>query len=273
MNGIRRWLILSGLVVSASDVAAQAYPVRPIRIVVTLASGGGVDTSARIVGQRTPTVRVGFHNRVRDGGGPHRQARGAHPHVERRDPRVMHPPQQRRDRPDQPCALIGLAFAAMGFTATTYMRGWADMDLVTTGMMPLFLFSATYLMTVFPDARVRFFGEVPADQLFDGWQHLDFIFIPDTFHHVVRPERVDLTINMVSFQEMTDGQVRAYADMAADAGCPGARDHGIQLILKVRKIQMTVAVDQHGLSLLPRRRPARCSAGTPAPEAAAACPA
>ncbi|MEN9821725.1 MAG: hypothetical protein RLZ04_151 [Actinomycetota bacterium] len=45
------------------------------------------------------------------------------------------------------CTLIGLAFAAMGFTATTYMRGWADMDLVTTATMPLFLFSATFFPT------------------------------------------------------------------------------------------------------------------------------
>ena len=45
------------------------------------------------------------------------------------------------------CALIGLAFAAMGFTATTFMRGWPDMDLVTTATMPLFLFSATFFPT------------------------------------------------------------------------------------------------------------------------------
>ena len=91
---------------------------------------------------------------------------------------------------------------------------------VITDLPELFLFSATYLMTVFPDARVRFFGEVPSDQLFDGWQHLDFIFIPDTFHHVVRPERVDLTINMVSFQEMTTTQVDTYVHRAYELACP-----------------------------------------------------
>ena len=32
----------------------------------------------------------------------------------------------------------------------------------------LFLFSATYLMTAFPDARVAFWGEEPADRLFDA---------------------------------------------------------------------------------------------------------
>jgi len=42
------------------------------------------------------------------------------------------------------CALIGLTFASIGFLGTTYMRSWADMDLVATGTMPLFLFSATF---------------------------------------------------------------------------------------------------------------------------------
>jgi lipooligosaccharide transport system permease protein len=42
------------------------------------------------------------------------------------------------------CALIGLTFASIGFLGTTFMRSWADMDIVTTATMPLFLFSATF---------------------------------------------------------------------------------------------------------------------------------
>jgi lipooligosaccharide transport system permease protein len=42
------------------------------------------------------------------------------------------------------CALIGLTFASIGFVGTTYMRGWADLEIVTTATMPLFLFSATF---------------------------------------------------------------------------------------------------------------------------------
>ncbi|MCE2947323.1 MAG: Bug family tripartite tricarboxylate transporter substrate binding protein [bacterium] len=45
-------LAASGLVLSsASHAFAQAYPAKPIRIVCTLAAGGGVDATARIVGQ------------------------------------------------------------------------------------------------------------------------------------------------------------------------------------------------------------------------------
>ncbi len=42
------------------------------------------------------------------------------------------------------CALVGFAFAAMGFLGTTFMRGYADMDMVTTITLPLSLFSATF---------------------------------------------------------------------------------------------------------------------------------
>jgi len=42
------------------------------------------------------------------------------------------------------CALIGLAFAGMGFLGTTYMRSWNDMDIVQTVTMPMLLFSATF---------------------------------------------------------------------------------------------------------------------------------
>jgi hypothetical protein len=84
----------------------------------------------------------------------------------------------------------------------------------------LFLFSATYLMTAFPAARVAFWGEEPTDRLFDKWRDLDFIFMPNTSLAELRPERLDLAINMVSFQEMTDAQVGAYVERAFDLKCP-----------------------------------------------------
>jgi lipooligosaccharide transport system permease protein len=42
------------------------------------------------------------------------------------------------------CALIGLAFASVGFAVTTYMRGFSDFEFVPTATMPMFLFSATF---------------------------------------------------------------------------------------------------------------------------------
>jgi tripartite-type tricarboxylate transporter receptor subunit TctC len=49
------WGVFSLMVVSAGACFAQdaaSYPARPIRIVIALAAGGGVDTSARLLGQK-----------------------------------------------------------------------------------------------------------------------------------------------------------------------------------------------------------------------------
>lgn len=42
------------------------------------------------------------------------------------------------------CVLIGFAFAAAGMAVTTFMRSWADFDLIPVVTLPLFLFSATF---------------------------------------------------------------------------------------------------------------------------------
>ena len=84
----------------------------------------------------------------------------------------------------------------------------------------LFLFSATYLGTVFPDARIVFCSDAAGAAAVDGWRDADFVFVPNTRADVVSTLPLDLTVNMVSFQEMTDAQVRGYARIAAAAGCP-----------------------------------------------------
>jgi glycosyltransferase involved in cell wall biosynthesis len=83
----------------------------------------------------------------------------------------------------------------------------------------LFLFSATYLGAVFPAAKLLFVGTDGAASI-DGWRDADFVFVPHSLSRLVSTLPLDLTVNMVSFQEMTDTQVRSYAAMAAAAGCP-----------------------------------------------------
>ncbi len=47
--------------------------------------------------------------------------------------------------------LIGVAFGAVGFATTTFMKSWQDFDLVNLVIMPMFLFSATfYPLDVYP---------------------------------------------------------------------------------------------------------------------------
>jgi hypothetical protein len=83
----------------------------------------------------------------------------------------------------------------------------------------VFLFSATYLGTVFPEARLLFVDPAAAEPL-AGWRDADFVFVPHTAASLMTQLSLDLTVNMVSFQEMTAAQVRGYAAMAARAGCP-----------------------------------------------------
>ena len=50
------------------------------------------------------------------------------------------------------CILIGVAFSALGMTLTTFLRSWQDIDLLVTGVLPLFLLSTTfYPIEVYPD--------------------------------------------------------------------------------------------------------------------------
>ena len=82
----------------------------------------------------------------------------------------------------------------------------------------LFLFSATYLMTLFPGAKVRFWGEEPAERIFANWRDYDFIFTPNTALTDLTPDRLDLAVNMVSFQEMTTAQVTSYVAKSHELG-------------------------------------------------------
>jgi len=47
--------------------------------------------------------------------------------------------------------LIGLAFAAAGMAATSFMRSWQDFDFVQLAILPMFLFSTTFFpLSVYP---------------------------------------------------------------------------------------------------------------------------
>jgi lipooligosaccharide transport system permease protein len=47
--------------------------------------------------------------------------------------------------------LVAFAFSAAGMATTTYMRSWQDFDMVLLGILPMFLFSATfYPLGVYP---------------------------------------------------------------------------------------------------------------------------
>ncbi len=48
--------------------------------------------------------------------------------------------------------LISFAFSAVGMAGTTYMRSWQDFDMISLGIIPLFLFSAIFFpLSVYPE--------------------------------------------------------------------------------------------------------------------------
>lgn len=87
------------------------------------------------------------------------------------------------------------------------------------------LFSAIYLKTAFPQASTLLYGDKPTDELLDGYASCDFVLLPHFLAEQMRLSKVDLAINMVSFQEMTSAQVGAYVRKLAELRCPALYSH------------------------------------------------
>ena len=111
---------------------------------------------------------------------------------------------------------IGAGWGGFAYQFTSLFPG---STYVIVDFPEMFLFSATYLGAMFPAARLLFVDkDDPA--IVDGWHDVDFVFVPVTLAHLVGRLPLDLAVNMVSFQEMTEAQVRGYAATLAQAGCP-----------------------------------------------------
>jgi putative sugar O-methyltransferase len=90
---------------------------------------------------------------------------------------------------------------------------------VIVDLPPTLLFSMVYLKAMFPDSTARICGETPTEELFNGPDAPDFVFVPAFAAPDTRFPTPDLAINVASFQEMTSEQVTGYVNILADAGC------------------------------------------------------
>ncbi|HTN24344.1 MAG TPA: putative sugar O-methyltransferase [Solirubrobacteraceae bacterium] len=108
---------------------------------------------------------------------------------------------------------IGAGWGGMAYTLKTLCP---NVTYVITDLPELFLFSAVYLQSAFPDAKIAFHGDGPLEDLLAG--DVDFVFSPHTALAELTLPRVDLTVNMVSFQEMTTEQVEGYVEHAYALG-------------------------------------------------------
>ena len=91
---------------------------------------------------------------------------------------------------------------------------------VCVDLPPTLLFSAIYLTTLFPEARVLLYGEEGFEAGLDRLADYDFVFLPPFAFGRLPAGRIDLAVNMISFQEMTTGQVEGYAKTLRALGCP-----------------------------------------------------
>ena len=92
-----------------------------------------------------------------------------------------------------------------------------------------FLFSAVYLMNRFPKAVMRFVQEDSDTPSKDVFRETDFLFVPESCFEALHPERLDLVVNLLSFERKPTSKVDAYLRWAYELQCPFVysfnRDH------------------------------------------------
>lgn len=111
---------------------------------------------------------------------------------------------------------IGAGWGGFAYQFKTLMP---NVTYAVVDLPELFLFSITYLKSTFPDAKIYVFDGNP-EKIEDCWMDFDFLFFPNTALDLFRPPKVDLTVNLVSFQEMTESQVDTYVQTAYTLGSP-----------------------------------------------------
>jgi hypothetical protein len=94
-----------------------------------------------------------------------------------------------------------------------------DLTYLITAPPTLLLLSATYLMTLFPEASVRFFHPSDAAAFCCDLNEVDFAFAPDSAVHDIDPRDVALTIDVGMLQRMNAARISAHVQRAFELGC------------------------------------------------------
>lgn len=110
--------------------------------------------------------------------------------------------------------------AGWGGFAAAFKTLFPNVTYVISDLPDTMLFSATYLRARFPDARMAFVPDIDVAHLAGHALDYDFVFTPNVVLEDLSLPRLDLALNMVSFQEMSTGQVEAYVRRARDLGAP-----------------------------------------------------
>jgi len=96
--------------------------------------------------------------------------------------------------------------AGWGGFAAMFLRHVPRAQYVVVDLEPTLIFSGVYLQECFPDKSFGFFGSKD----YKGTE--DIIFVTAGQFASWKTSKIDLAINLVSFQEMTDLQVKCYSE-------------------------------------------------------------
>lgn len=83
----------------------------------------------------------------------------------------------------------------------------------------LLLLSATYLTTLLPDARARFFQPSDPDAFWRDWDLVDFAFAPEAVIDQLPPVELALTLDIGMLQRMSEPRIRSHVQRAFDVRC------------------------------------------------------
>ncbi len=124
----------------------------------------------------------------------------------------------RRNKGDRKVVMeIGAGWGGFSYQFKTLCP---DVTYIIVDLPRTLLFSAVYLTTAFPYASVLIYGDRARASLLQDYQSYDFVFLPHYFMDHIGLSKLDLTINMVSFQEMTSAQVENYVRKVSEMRCP-----------------------------------------------------
>jgi hypothetical protein len=88
-----------------------------------------------------------------------------------------------------------------------------------TGVPDLFLVSAVYLMTLFPNARVRFFDPAQPDAFWEDWHTVDLAFAPEWIVPRMQPPSLDLTLDVMTLERQRRDRIEMHVRRAYELGC------------------------------------------------------
>jgi hypothetical protein len=127
---------------------------------------------------------------------------------------------RKRFRPEQPDRRVVLEIGSgWGGFAYQWKALFPRTTYVCVDLPPTMLFSGVYLSTMFPEAKLLFYGEPGFDKKIRNIKAYDFVFLPHYYFPKLGGQPLDLAVNMVSFQEMTAAQVENYVRLLREFGC------------------------------------------------------